>query len=828
MSNKGRDAILRWCQRNSFGYDNVDISNFDTSFADGLAFCCLLDSQRPDLLKETGLTWDDLVNDFTREERLEWAFSKGDEIGIPRLLDPEDVDSKKPDPKVIITYLSGMIKFFQEEDNNSSSNNIEKSTGSFAASIEDLINGSKSTTTTKPKTNATTTNATTKKQSNTPTTKTVPTLTTNKSPVQNNNHGVQPSPRKDIPIEKQLENLERMFQKGLLAQDAYEKARNKILEKMNTPRDNNSNNNTPSSNSSNNIELDEKTQKQLQSLQKLFERGTISEEDYKKAVEKAKSKATSGNIPVVEDVVSSKTNSNNSSTNSTPRSTTSSTSSNQNVMDDIDESTLTPEQKKQLDSYKKMMTMGILSKEEFQKAVVKLTEKKSTAPTNSGDKLSHLKNLRDRGVINEEEYQKAVKKYDTSNNSTPSTTTSNTTTPVTNSGEINVDDIKEEDLDEKTKGRLKAIDRMYKCGLFKEEEYIHSRRKIIMQGLQESGKNAGTTTPKEEPKEEKVVGPPKVEVQEVEEEVEEEEEKEEPKVEEKVVEPPKVEVEDEEQAPLTKTQSFSERIGFFQKVNDLSQKKQRKPSVRVTNLKDRMNVFEKKNDDTSSNNSPKQSTQLNKINKKQDIAVVEPEEEENLEEEHEEEYHQPQEEQQEEENVEEEEHKEETKSNVPTITMYEEEEEDVKPKHVHNPKYFYPSSDDEDQQYVPKKRSGSVFLDQPNLPQKMSAGLEDYKILYDKLLKEHQELAEDYDELADEYDELKEQLAVVYQGQVQQAPVVQKKDDLEIPEELKPIIKKLIMRQKQSLGKSFDVLVIYPNEDSRGNQVLMQDKVTLK
>ena len=41
---KGRDAVLRWCQRNSYGYDGVSIDNFDTSFADGLAFCALLDS----------------------------------------------------------------------------------------------------------------------------------------------------------------------------------------------------------------------------------------------------------------------------------------------------------------------------------------------------------------------------------------------------------------------------------------------------------------------------------------------------------------------------------------------------------------------------------------------------------------------------------------------------------------------------------------------------------------------------------------------------------------------------------------------------------------
>ncbi|XP_068832093.1 cytospin-B isoform X3 [Capricornis sumatraensis] len=42
-----RNALLRWCQRKTEGYANIDITNFSSSWSDGLAFCALLHTYLP-------------------------------------------------------------------------------------------------------------------------------------------------------------------------------------------------------------------------------------------------------------------------------------------------------------------------------------------------------------------------------------------------------------------------------------------------------------------------------------------------------------------------------------------------------------------------------------------------------------------------------------------------------------------------------------------------------------------------------------------------------------------------------------------------------------
>ncbi|EFC49221.1 calponin homology domain-containing protein [Naegleria gruberi] len=614
---KGRDAILRWCQRNSYGYDGVEIDNFDSSFASGLAFCALLDSQRPDLLKESGLEWSDLVNDFSRNERLEWAFGKADEIGIPRLLDPEDVDEQKPDPKVVITYLSGMIRFFQEDDGGSEAT-IDRPTGSFAASIDDLINGGGKK---KPSGGD---------QTPPPSSAKVPQL---KATGKSDSTPPAASPRKDVPVEKQLENLEKMYQKGLLNEESYEKSKQKIMEKIKeqqaqlSARSDHSSNSETSSNSSSSQQTtsEDKTQKALANLQKLYEKGTLSEEEYKKAVEKLKAKSA----PVTTSEVK-------------PQQTTEQSSSSSSV----DTSKFSPEQLKQYEKLTKMLQSGLLGEAEYQKSLNNLIDKvnKSQPSTSSQQespvvtkqpnpliekiqdtkKLNNLKTLLNKGVITEEEFDKSITKLyqqeQEKQNSAPSTPPP---TAEPSFDGVDIDSLKEEDFDEKTKGRVKAIERMYKAGLFKDNEYAHARRKAIMQGLQEAG---GKFTP----------------------------------------------------SPVTETK-----------------------------------------------------------------------------------------------------------------------EPEVKPVAEEKPQ---------------KKRTNSVFIQQPNLPKEINADVEDYRILYEKLLKEHEKLAADFDEIQEDYEELKEQLSTVYD---------EKKKDVEVPEELKPVLKKIGLKKKQS-GKKLDVVIIYSSDDS-----LVTEKVTL-
>jgi hypothetical protein len=39
--------MLKWCQQRTEGYPNVSITNFSSSWANGMAFCALVHSQVP-------------------------------------------------------------------------------------------------------------------------------------------------------------------------------------------------------------------------------------------------------------------------------------------------------------------------------------------------------------------------------------------------------------------------------------------------------------------------------------------------------------------------------------------------------------------------------------------------------------------------------------------------------------------------------------------------------------------------------------------------------------------------------------------------------------
>ncbi|GFN77852.1 spectrin beta chain, erythrocytic [Plakobranchus ocellatus] len=82
-------TLLNWCQLSTKGYEKVEISNFTTSWRDGLAFNALIHHYRPDLFnyKEL-LEKDSLYN-------LNHAFDVASyRLGIDKLLDAE-VSQKK-------------------------------------------------------------------------------------------------------------------------------------------------------------------------------------------------------------------------------------------------------------------------------------------------------------------------------------------------------------------------------------------------------------------------------------------------------------------------------------------------------------------------------------------------------------------------------------------------------------------------------------------------------------------------------------------------------------------------------------------------------------
>lgn len=89
-----KDALLLWCQRKTHGYPNVNIVDFTNSWRSGFGFNALIHSHRPDLFDYNSL------QPGRNMENLNYAFDVADrELGIPRLLDAEDLVEQKPDER---------------------------------------------------------------------------------------------------------------------------------------------------------------------------------------------------------------------------------------------------------------------------------------------------------------------------------------------------------------------------------------------------------------------------------------------------------------------------------------------------------------------------------------------------------------------------------------------------------------------------------------------------------------------------------------------------------------------------------------------------------
>uniref|UniRef100_A0A8C1X795 Spectrin beta chain n=1 Tax=Cyprinus carpio TaxID=7962 RepID=A0A8C1X795_CYPCA len=104
-----KDALLLWCQMKTAGYPNVNVHNFTTSWRDGLAFNAIVHKHRPDLMD-----FDNLKRS-NAHYNLQNAFNVAEkELGLTKLLDPEDVNVDQPDEKSIITYVATYYHYFSK------------------------------------------------------------------------------------------------------------------------------------------------------------------------------------------------------------------------------------------------------------------------------------------------------------------------------------------------------------------------------------------------------------------------------------------------------------------------------------------------------------------------------------------------------------------------------------------------------------------------------------------------------------------------------------------------------------------------------------------
>ncbi|NWY38375.1 UTRO protein, partial [Sylvia atricapilla] len=102
--------LLSWVRQSTRPYSQVNVLNFTTSWADGLAFNAVIHRHKPELF-----SWDK-VKKMSPIERLENAFNVAkNHLGIEKLLDPEDVAVQLPDKKSIIMYLTSLFEVLPKQ-----------------------------------------------------------------------------------------------------------------------------------------------------------------------------------------------------------------------------------------------------------------------------------------------------------------------------------------------------------------------------------------------------------------------------------------------------------------------------------------------------------------------------------------------------------------------------------------------------------------------------------------------------------------------------------------------------------------------------------------
>ncbi|KAA3680284.1 uncharacterized protein DEA37_0014848 [Paragonimus westermani] len=104
-----KQILKKWVQDIFAGKYDVKVQDFGSSWRDGLAFSAMVHNIDSTLVQMDQLKY------RTHRENLEHAFTQAETyLGIPKLLDPEDVDVERPDEKSIMTYVAQFFKAYPD------------------------------------------------------------------------------------------------------------------------------------------------------------------------------------------------------------------------------------------------------------------------------------------------------------------------------------------------------------------------------------------------------------------------------------------------------------------------------------------------------------------------------------------------------------------------------------------------------------------------------------------------------------------------------------------------------------------------------------------
>ncbi|XP_069395669.1 uncharacterized protein [Paralichthys olivaceus] len=104
-------SLLQWCQDITSQHQGVKVTNFSTSWRNGLAFCAILHHFHPDKIDFDQLNPHDIKLNNKK------AYDGFEALGISRLLEPSDmVLLSVPDRLIVMTYLSQIRSHFTNQE----------------------------------------------------------------------------------------------------------------------------------------------------------------------------------------------------------------------------------------------------------------------------------------------------------------------------------------------------------------------------------------------------------------------------------------------------------------------------------------------------------------------------------------------------------------------------------------------------------------------------------------------------------------------------------------------------------------------------------------
>nr|XP_033801530.1 cytospin-A-like isoform X2 [Geotrypetes seraphini] len=103
-----RGVFLRWCQSRTLGYKNIAITNFSSSWTDGMALCALLHTYLPDRIPYQRL------DPMEKRKNLTLAFGVAESIGIRSTLTTEEMlRPGGPDWQQVLGYIETIHQHFE-------------------------------------------------------------------------------------------------------------------------------------------------------------------------------------------------------------------------------------------------------------------------------------------------------------------------------------------------------------------------------------------------------------------------------------------------------------------------------------------------------------------------------------------------------------------------------------------------------------------------------------------------------------------------------------------------------------------------------------------